>query len=334
MGIGPFELGQPRVHLGRFPTPLHRADDLGDLLGTADLWIKRDDLTGFSWGGNKVRPAEFLVADAMANGASELIVSGGPSSNFAAIIAVAGRVHGMRVHQVCYGSEPDRPFAALAAARQSGAAVTFTGSADRSTMDAVGKELAAEHARQGRVAYTIPRGGASDVGALGFVHAALELGDQLDAAGIDRATIVMPVGSGGSASGLVAGTAVAGRRWVTVGASVSRPPDETEAGILDKAVRCAALTGVALSPDRAANHLRVHDARGAGFGIADPEEARLADAVSQSTGLLVDATYNAKAMRWLATVDHLEPPVIYWHTGGALGAIDRLVLTSPEQTSS
>ena len=318
----------PRAPLGVFPTPLHRAPELGELLGIADLWIKRDDLSGFSWGGNKVRAAEFLLGDAHAVHATDLVVAGGPSSNFVAIMAAAGQAHGLAVHQVSYGSEPDRPVAALAATRSCGATVTFTGSSDRSTMEIVGLEMAAELTTGDRVGYPIPRGGGSSVGTLGFIAAAAELAGQLEG----PATIVLPLGSGGSTAGLLAGAALGDHDWRLVGASVSRPADEIAMAVIDKAVGSATLTGTNLEASGIEPFLTVHDARGAGFGIARPEEHHIADDVNAATGLLIDATYNAKALRWLADTTDLDGPVVYWHTGGILGVIDQLGLTHiPEQ---
>ncbi len=304
-----------------WPTPLHRALDLGAVLGVSDLWLKRDDLTGFSWGGNKVRTAEFLLGEALDGGVQELVVCGGPSSNFVAILAAAAATAGIALTQVSYGREPDRATAALTAARAAGATVVFTESADRETMETFGAEVVRQRNLRGVRASLVPRGGASLTGALGFVAAAAEIDPQLteqlaDAA--DTCTIVIPVGSGGSIAGLIAGAALLGRRWRIVGISVSRPPQRLRP-LIDARVAelIAELGGTQAGPD-----WELHDGLGAGFGSAGPAERDVANAVSSRTGLVVDPTYNAKALTWLHRQPDSAGPVVYWCTGGALAAFD------------
>lgn len=316
-----------RCSLGVWPTPLHRAPDLGAVLGVSELWLKRDDLTGFSWGGNKVRTAEFLLGEALDGGVQELVVCGGPSSNFVAILAAAAATAGIAVTQVSYGCEPDRATAALVAARATGATVVFTESADRDTMETFGAEVVRQRNLRGVRASLVPRGGASVTGALGFVAAAAEIDAQLDeqlADAADTCMIVIPVGSGGSVAGLIAGAALLGRRWRIVGVSVSRPPQRLRP-LID--ARVAQLIAE-LSGTRAAPDWELHDGLGAGFGTADAAESDIARAVSSRTGLVVDPTYNAKALTWLYRQPDSAGPVIYWNTGGALGALD--ARSSPE----
>jgi D-cysteine desulfhydrase len=328
-----------RVALGVFPTPLVRDERLGDLLGIAELWVKRDDLSGFSWGGNKVRAAEFLLGDAQAHDAEVVVICGGPTSNFAAVMAAAAGTVGMSVHQVSYGHEPPTPPAALVAAREAGAEISFTGCADRSAMESVAMEVAGHLSTLGKSPYVVPRGGATVVGALGFAAAAVELGHQLDANALEGATIVMPVGSGGSLAGLLAGLP-AGRpsdrsTLDIVGVSVSRPPAELADAIGDKAAACAELLG----RRRPTHGPSLVDGRGAGFGIPDANSEALAAEIARRTGHVVDPVYNAKALAWLnasssAFTAGRRRPVVYWHTGGALGVVDRLSAAHPLTAAS
>ncbi len=315
----------PRLLLGVFPTPFHRSEALGAVLGTELLWLKRDDLTGYAWGGNKVRATEFLLGDALARGATDVVLASGPSSNFAAILAVAAAASGLGVHQAAYGVEPARSPSALAAARGAGASVTFTGSSDRDSMEIVAGEVAAMLAAAGRLPYLIPRGGASPVGALGYLAGAFELVAQVDAVAAtdQRIDLVVPLGSGGSTAGLLAGLSVAGVPWVVHAMSVSRPPDDIEQLVVDTAARCAGLVGVTVDPGVIAGRLRLVDARGAGFAATTPDEDAIAERVA-AAGLLVDPTYNAKALLAASRAALGAAPVIYLATGGALGAIDHL----------
>lgn len=326
-------LNAGRVALGTWPTALEPAPRLGAVLGVDDLWVKRDDLSGFAWGGNKVRAVETLLADIERSGAHHVIVSGGPTSNFAATMAAAAASRGLVVHQVSYGTEPSVAPPALAASRQAGARVLFTGSSDRSDMEVRANELAVELAEDvvrgsgsghGGV-YVIPRGGATAIGALGFFRAVDEVRTQLAALDLAPRRIVIPVGSGGSIAGLVAGSPRHGGTWHLDGVSVSRDPVEMRAEIRATAAACLARAGQ-VGPLAS---FTLHDGRAPGFGLVDPAAADLIQAVRVRTGLLVDDTYNAKALAWLAAAPPVDGPTLYWHTGGALGAAAALCQPHP-----
>jgi|TARA_B110000483_G_scaffold236821_2_gene310579 1-aminocyclopropane-1-carboxylate deaminase/D-cysteine desulfhydrase-like pyridoxal-dependent ACC family enzyme len=309
------------IQLGAWPTPLRPNPTLGQVVGIPDLWIKRDDLTGFSWGGNKVRAVEYLIADALRAGATEVVLAGGPSSNFAAVMAAAARSVGLGAHQVSYGSEPTDPVAALIAARSVGAQVHFTESPHRAEMETMATSLGRRRVEVGAVPYVVPRGGASDVGALGFIAAAIELDKQADETSDVPTTIVIPLGSGGSTAGLVAGLCCSHRNWKVHAVSVSRAPEDIEEDIVNKSIRCAALAGVTLTSAAVTSCLNVHDGRNPGFGKLSAEQERFATEMSTKTGLLIDPTYNAKTLFWLRDAS-LNTPILYWHTGGSLGALD------------
>ncbi len=318
----------PRVQLGLWPTAVHRDDQLGSVLGASDgqLWLKRDDLSGFSWGGNKVRSIEFLLGAALAENATDIVLAGGPSSNFAALMAAAARTVGLSVQQFSYGVEPNGFVAGLMFGRSMGARVIFTGSNDRSMMDIAAERYCAEATIAGARPYRIPRGGASPVGALGFYAAAEELDGQ---AHVDLpTTIVLPLGSGGSTAGLVAGFCSSTRPWRVYAISVSRDPTGIEDTIIETAIACAGLHGKSIDPAEVSSRLEVCDGRDPGFGKVSSEQRSLMAEVTSATGLPVDPTYNAKALAWLKAAFRAGTfsslPVLYWNTGGALGAIDHM----------
>jgi 1-aminocyclopropane-1-carboxylate deaminase/D-cysteine desulfhydrase-like pyridoxal-dependent ACC family enzyme len=141
---------------------------------------------------------------------------------------------------------------------------------------------------------------------------------------------VVAVGSGCTLAGLVAGNALLGWPWRLLGASVSRPPDETHRRVLGLARDCLALladTGWADhdATRRAASEVRgsrveLIDARGPGHGLASAAGRRAAEEALRTEGLVVDPVYTAKALATLREVTG-EPVVVFWHTGGLLGAI-------------
>jgi 1-aminocyclopropane-1-carboxylate deaminase/D-cysteine desulfhydrase-like pyridoxal-dependent ACC family enzyme len=334
----------PRFPFAVLPTPLHRAHRLEAALRCGPLLLKRDDLVGFGAAGNKARPLEHLIGDARARGAEVLVTGGGPGSNFCAAAALAAAVAGMECELVVWGddrdetrgnavratsgdvsrrsSPSDAPNLALAAA--AGARLIPTGGTDRGEVDRLVEARAAE---LGPRAYPVSRGGSTPVGAAGFAAAAAELDAQLAALGVEPALVVLALGSGGSTGGLLAGLAAAGRATPVLAVSVSRPPGEITARVLELAAACAALLG---GPAPAPDRLEVLDARGAGFGTASDRERERARLALLTEGLLLDGTYGAQAFS--ATVDRLpgaSGPVVYWHTGGLVPALRSLTEGCP-----
>jgi D-cysteine desulfhydrase len=308
----------PRVLLAALPTPLVRAPRLARALGVGMIYVKRDDLTGFAFAGNKARPLEFLVAAALAAGADTLVTGGAPGSNFCAAAAAAARRAGLGCELVIAGQPRSHEGPALALARSWGAAVRWTGVPERDSVDAGLPAVAAELTAAGRRPYLIPRGGATGLGAVGYALAAGELVSQLAARGAGAARVVVAAGSGGTLAGLAAGNVLAGRPLRLVGASVSRPADETARRVLGLAGECLALlsSGDAVGPD----DVVVVDARGPGHGLASPEGTAMADQAMRTEGLMVDPVYTAKALA-LAGRYAGEENVVFWHTGGQLDAV-------------
>jgi D-cysteine desulfhydrase len=312
----------PRTPLAILPTPLVAAPRLAAALGTGPLLVKRDDLTGFAFGGNKVRLLEFLVAAAVADGTDTLLTGGAAGSNFCAATAAAARRAGLACELVIAGApEPPGPLGplgpALALARSWGAAVRWTGVPERDSVDAALLAVARELTAAGRRPYLIPRGGATGLGAIGYALAAAELRAQLDGPGLggQDVTVVVPTGSGGTLAGLVAGHVLLGRPWTLLGCSASRPPQAAQRRVLTLARECLRLLGANQEPGPA--DATVVDARGPGHGLPSPDGLAAAEQAMRTEGLMLDPVYTAKALA-------LVPPgqaVVFWHTGGVLDAV-------------
>lgn len=317
----------PRFPLAVLPTPLVRARRLEIALGCGPILVKRDDLIGFGVAGNKTRPLEYLVGAAVAHGAEVLVTGGGPGSNFVAAAAMAARAAGLDCELVIWGDPAPGSGTApnIALAEAVGAVVRPTGGTDRSEVDVLVAERAAELTVSGRQAFGVPRGGSTALGALGFFDAATELAVQLESLGDDGrpSAIVLPVGSGGSCAGLLAGLTAWGLDVPVVGVSVSRPPVEMRATVLALAAECARLRGTAApSGDR----FELVDARGPGFGSATPrEEERMRTALC-TDGFLLDTTYGAEALAVAVDRATRRRPVVWWHTGGLVPAVERIAV--------
>jgi D-cysteine desulfhydrase len=323
----------PRLPLGVLPTPLVPAPRLRAALGCGPLWIKRDDLAGFGVAGNKTRPLEHLLGDALARGADVLVTGGGPDSNFVAAAALAARVAGIDCELVVWGAGTLDPTPNLALAAAAGATVVpldDVGVDGRERVDVVVAERATALRAAGRHPVAVPRGGSTPVGAAGFAVAAAELLDQ----GPAPDTVVLPLGSGGSTAGLLAGLAAAGAGTRVLAVSVSRPPAEITEKVLDLARACADLLG---TPAPRADRLEVVDHRGPGFGVAAPGDRAAAATALRTEGLLLDDTYGAKA--FAIALDRLSGgdlpgPVVLWHTGGVASALAHLADDHPALTGA
>ncbi|MBP2367825.1 1-aminocyclopropane-1-carboxylate deaminase/D-cysteine desulfhydrase [Pseudonocardia parietis] len=312
-----------RVRLAVLPTPVLSAERLHAVLGGDPIWVKRDDLTGFGVAGNKARPLEFLLGDAVRRSRDLLVTGGGPDSNFVAAAALAARVTGLGCDVVTTVADGTPDGANLQLARAAGARLHRVAER-REQIDSVVAELAADRTAQGYRPVAVPRGGSTPIGAVGFARAAHELADQV-AGGLlpEPAVIAIAVGSGGSAAGLLAGLAATGLRSRLLGLSVSRPPAEADAVVRRLATGCAAVLGApAPDPDR----WEIRDARGPGFGVAGPTDRAAAVLALRTEGLLLDDTYGAKA--FAGTVRRARTggtgPVLYWHTGGLPSAVAHL----------
>jgi D-cysteine desulfhydrase len=316
----------PRTPLATLPTPLVPAPRLSDAVGV-EVWIKRDDLTGLLLGGNKARKLEFLCGEAQAQGADTLVTGGGGGSNHVQLAAAAAARLGLGCVVVCYGSAPSPKPLGLRLVHRLGAEVVFTGSPERTSVDARLEEVAAKLTADGRHPYVIPRGGASAVGAVGYAVAALELRDQLDAEGVASATVLLATGSCGTQAGLVAGASVLcdGRLGV-IGVPVSRPPGE----VIERVARLATGCAERLESDQAFDDSDVQllgGYLGPGYGKASREGDEAAELALRAEGLVLDPVFTAKAMAALvaeARTGRLSGPIVFLHTGGTPAALAAL----------
>ncbi|MEA2974402.1 MAG: hypothetical protein QOG82_2860 [Actinomycetota bacterium] len=309
----------PRLLLATLPTPLVEASRLTHALGGPPIYVKRDDLAGFGLAGHKARQLEFLVGAALDQGCDVMVTGGGPSSNFCAAAAAAASAAGLDCHLVLAGEESEKTHPNLAVAQACGAVVRYTRDSNRTSVDARVVEVADALKAGGRKPFAMPRGGATGLGTVGMVLGVQELAAQLDEAGIEPDLVVIATGSGGAGAGLALGASLCGRSWRVVGASVSRPANEIAAQVQMLAADCAELLGVAPSADRG---LELADARGPGHGLPSADGESASRVALRTEGLVLDPVYTAKALAVLFRL--LDPaskrPVVFWHTGGLLGA--------------
>lgn len=309
-----------RVPLAFLPTPIMEAPRLAAAIGGPRLWIKRDDLTGFGFGGNKIRGLEFLLADALAQEADTLVTGAGPQSNYVRATAAVAAHAGLDMVAIYSGTTPPQVQGNYRLTRLLGAEIHFTGNPDRASVDGAIEETAFELRSAGRRPYPIPRGGASVLGTLGYVQAAYELATQCVNKDISPDAIVLATGSCGTQAGLLAGVRLLRLPWRVEGFTVSRPVDEVKSRVLILAQ--AAIERLGFTRTIAPQDVIVHGGFiGPGYGVPTPEGAEAIRLAARCEGIFLDPTYTGKAMAgFLAycNAGHFrrDETVIFLHTGG------------------
>jgi D-cysteine desulfhydrase family pyridoxal phosphate-dependent enzyme len=306
----------PSIALLHSPTPLEEMPRLREAIGGGPrLFVKRDDVIPFGFGGNKVRKLQFVAAEAVARGADTLVTVGGIQSNHArATAAVAARL-GLRCVIIANGVKPSRATANALLDELLGAEVEYIPS--RAERDGASKAALDRLSREGRRPYWVPLGASTPLGAMGFVQAIGELVEQ----GLKPDAIVHAASSCGTQAGLVAGCALHGLPTLVIGVSADDPASALSTRVRDIVAGVGEMLDLPLGEPR----FTVTDAYvGDGYGIpteASREAQRLA---ARREAIFVDNTYTAKALgaliQWVREGRFTaEQTVLFWHTGGQVG---------------
>jgi D-cysteine desulfhydrase/L-cysteate sulfo-lyase len=324
----------PRLRLAQLPTPLEEARRLSESLGGPRIFLKRDDLTGVALGGNKVRKLEFVIGRAVAEGMDSLVVSGGFQSNLARIAAAMGNRLGLQVVLVLGGEpgEPRLPTGNLLLDHLFGVTVHTVDTSPRWEFGTAVEDVAEDLRRRGKRPFVVPLGGSGPEGMAGYVSATQELLAQLSERELQPSRLYVPVGSGGTFSGLLLGALNQGAPYQVVGISVSRSRDYLLEQLPIAAAAAAESLGLARRPR--ASDLCVDDSYiGAGYGAMTEGCRNAISLVARTEGVLLDPVYSGKAMHGL--IDHIKTgriasreTVVFLHTGGwpALFAYDAAAL--------
>jgi D-cysteine desulfhydrase len=313
----------PRRRYTPHATPLQRLEKLSAHLGGPEIWIKRDDLTGLAGGGNKTRKLEFLVADALAQGADTLITVGAVQSNHCRLTLAAAAHEGLKCRLVLeqrvagsYRKEASGNnflFDLLGAETLS---VVEGGSDLNAAMQAEAAKLKAE----GRKGYIIPGGGSNALGSMGYVVCAQEIMAQATDMGLGLTDIVVASGSAGTHAGLLVGFTAANAGIPLTGINVRRPRAEQEGNVHKLAVEAAAFAGVP-APARE-SVVALDEWVGPGYSLPTDEMVEAVRMFARLEGVLLDPVYTGKAAAGLIGLvrrKHFKPDakVLFVHTGGA-----------------
>jgi D-cysteine desulfhydrase len=310
----------PALMLAPLPTPVTAMSRLSAVLGGGpNLLVKRDDTIGFAFGGNKVRKMALLGAQAQADGADTLITAGGIQSNHARVTAATAVTLGMRAVLVVNGKPPGRASANALLDALLGAEVVYVESREQraEVMHAAADRLRGE----GRRVFEIPIGGSTPLGALAYLHAMLELLEQIP----PPDAIVHATSSGGTQAGLVAACRLLGLRTRVVGIAADGPTEGIHSQVRANIEGLAPILRLDQHVFQRGISIEIDD-RFIGEGYAIPTEAsgEAIELAARTEAIFLDPVYTGKAMAGLIAYVRQQrftegQTVLFWHTGGQVG---------------
>jgi len=309
-----------RFSLAQLPTPIEKLKSLSRELGGSELLIKRDDQTGLALGGNKTRKLEFLVGQALEQGADTLVTAGAAQSNHCRQTAAAAARAGLRCELLLNGTIPELPNGNLLLDELLGARIHWV---QRSEREAKLSEIADELRKQGSRPYVIPVGGSNGVGATGYVLAMMELAEQLNRLNQRVDHVVFASSSGGTQAGVVVGAKVTGFDGKLHGVRIDK---DDEGAIYERELAEIAnetAKYVDFDAQFTARDFNVeYDYLGGGYGVVGDLEREAIRLLASREGIVVDPVYTGRAMG--ALIDLIrkkafrsDETVLFWHTGGA-----------------
>jgi D-cysteine desulfhydrase len=320
----------PRLRLAHLPTPIHKLERLSAEIGR-DLYIWRDDLTGFVESGNKIRKLEFLLAHALESGATRIVTSGGMQSNHTRAASFAARRVGLRVALVVRepktGRDPHAPPVGNLLLNQiAGADLHYLPYADYQSKGGLYapflEEVAEDYRRRGEKPFVIAEGGSMPRGCFGYLHAVEEMLATWKQTGAGTGApdaLFFADGSGGTHAGLHLGYELHGldpRRLFAVNICDNAEYFHQRVGQL---VEEAAKDFNLPSRDRTLQVLDGHV--GVAFGVASDDDLRFFLRIARQEGVLLDPTYTGKAFRGMLAELRKAPErfgqrILFLHSGG------------------
>lgn len=313
-----------RLKLGHFPTPLEPLKRLGLRLGTASLFVKRDDASGMGQGGNKVRALEFIIPAAQAAGADILLTAGVIQSNSVRQVAAAAAKIGVDCHFAMITDRVGKTDADYASTGNIflnhlyGATHEIIGVNDDRTkiLERIADRLRAE----GRRPYVVPYGCANRLGAIGYLNAALELSEQAAAQGLTITHLVHATGTGGTQAGLIAGFASLGQPIEVIGIDIDADPAGVRNRVIAILRELADEVGLEAGPLEEKIIIDSRFSAGA-YGLADAPTIDAISTAARLEALTIDPVYSGKALSGLIGLSKegrfgATDNVVFLHTGG------------------
>jgi L-cysteate sulfo-lyase len=319
---------QPRYPISLLPTPLAELPNLSRALGGPRIFIKRDDMTGLAYGGNKARKLDYFIGEAKAQGCDVFIGGGGAiQSNHALMCAAAARKAGMK--PVIFARAGTHHYALqgdylLTKLLVDGGVHLYTTDIPPSrrhapTLIEFMNKAADQLRAQGFKPYILP-GSGQPSGTLGYVECAVELADQCDEMGIEPDWIFL-TSTGGGQAGLLVGSKFLQKKYTVVGCAPGPYGTDAERGakVAELANRTAQLLGADVYVDPAS--VKNLDRSGGAYGVPTPDGLEALQLMAHNEGIFLDPVYTSKGVSGM--IDQIRKgvvrptdTVIYIHTGG------------------
>ena len=302
-------------------TPINKLEKISEKYGV-EIFIKRDDLTGMVLSGNKVRKLEYVLKDAMDRNSEVIITAGAIQSNHARATAIACRKLGLEPHLLLRGNEPSTATGNLLLDKIVNSKIEYLDPTEFANIEAYAESVINQYSRLGKKAYWIPIGASNGIGNLGYINAYNEIIAQTIKDKIDLSAIICTVGSGGTYSGLVIGSACHSINVPVYGYSVGG----SSKYFYDK---CNQIIKETLDLVNCHKNLDLKldisdDYQGPGYAIPYPEVIDTIKEVALLEGIILDPVYTGKAFHGLLSDIKSgkftsKDKILFIHTGGQFG---------------
>jgi len=319
------------VPLGELPTPVQKLERLGTELGISQLYIKRDDLSGKVYGGNKPRKLEFILGNALRSGAREVIALGGTGSNHALATAIYAQKVGLKSISMLM-PQPNTRYVGrnLLMSYHYGAELHPCGAEMESVRNmplvrlATMYQLLRHRLKSGSFPRIIPPGGSSPTGTTGFVNAAFELRKQITNGEMPEPEyIYVACGTMGTAAGLILGLKAAKLDSRVVPVRVTSEKFVNARGMINLIDKTSSLlNSLDASFPRfefsAADIDIRHDYFGKRYALFTREGMEAVSMMREREGIKLDGTYTGKTLA--ALIDDAKSgraqgkTVLFWNT--------------------
>lgn len=320
------------MNLAKFPrcrytvgaTPIEFLPNFTKAVRGPNIFIKRDDLLGLAAGGNKTRKLEFLVADALAQGADTLITCGAVQSNHCRLTLAAAVKEGLKCRLILeervpgsYKTDASGNNFLFHLLGVEAIEVLPGGSDMMGAMQTLKRKLEDE----GRKAYIIPGGGSNEIGALGYVACAQEIIEQMFETGLNFAHIICPSGSAGTHAGLAVGLHGFNSNIPLIGINVSRKKNAQEELVYNLIQKTAKKLN--LQQEIPASAVVCHDEYvGQGYSLKTESMVEAVSLLAKTEGILLDPVYTGKAMAGMIDLARqgvfgANDNILFVHTGGS-----------------
>lgn len=325
----------PKIETGFYNTPIHKLNNLSTKYGI-NIFIKRDDMTGYATGGNKLRKLDYLLKDALDKNCTVLLTYGGPQTNHGRLTAAVAARFGLKCGIIMDGPAPKKATGNLILDKMMGADLFFMDDTNfkdepkevksvkyKELTDKTTKEVVSMYESLGEKVYLIPVGGSSPLGAAGYVMAAKEIKDQLNEMNLKMDYVFTGFGSVGTYGGLYLGSKYFNAEFTPIGVCVSH---KNEAEMQEKIDYIKEINSfLNLRVDVKREDMWIEDGYvGIAYNVPDPITRKYVYMMAREEAIILDNCYTGKTFRaMIEMIENGKIPrnknIMLLHTGGVPG---------------